>query len=1185
SRTDFNRDSEKVAWEAFLNLLARARPRCPINGVLLTVSAFDLAVDSEESRQAKARQIQYRLRSIQKNLGIRVPMYLIVTQMERILGFSEFFGALKREEKEQMLGWSNPNPPDVPFSSTRFFQAFDDLSKNLKEQRLERLGDNISQDAAHRAFLLPEEFASMAGPLADYVEILFKENRFAEAPIFRGFYFTGGKEPGSLSTLYSKKLLPANVLESMAQSAETGTPSRSFFINDLFTKKIFLEPGLVTRPRSIFRKNLKIKTVRTLVLGGFILLSALYLFSFTKKSAGEIRILEADIQEARAALVMKKKDTEMLLLCIRLTSDKKRFEQKGFLSRVMGLGRYDLLERKLGVIHRGLFQETVLNNILNKAEKGLDRWQGDRSQGDQDFHLFSAAFIEYTNWSNQTFRLDHPLDIQPFLDFFKLPVKTKYQYLDQFRVYLKEGGRGRRIVDPSSEEIIQRALGASRGYLRPIIQHQYATSAQMSDAQWWLGLAKQLRQSHDTYNALLNTKVPKQKTSAEEMSAQYGELRGLLDQVLSDSHNMLEHIKDGKTMDVLWIDVEEFYKKLLAAGRGWTVVESAVERDRLSVASDFNERVVNTIDRLAPMINSLSAYPSHSWLVDVLSRPFGPDFQAVESDFGVGNMILELLDEVGSYNLLIEDLSTSFGDWREGLPIRIKKLDDFENPLRSAELNLRRDAIQQRRQSLARLATEPFQPKVPTTAKLADIPTAGPEQEKQKEEKRKAVVSFWQVLNLSSRIGQWLEVQDRMRMYIESLYLKEIFNRADFRQGILNAKSWYEIKSMEIFRKGDGVAMVTPINDFLDQWIQYIPQSIRALAKGEAGVKHYPELSGFEKLLKEIMVLQETYMGKLRISANNFAKSIQAMDMDVGVAWQQLRDSPWPNEKIDQLVSWKNLQNLHFFKESLEMEKGPIGRAITSQLEQIETHVFNIYRTELIKMHQSKRKEIFNKYDKLGIADKFPFRVDGPQMADVLLRKFFDDLNSLKDHFELAEGLYRLDPKGKKVPLYSVAQGIVKEMMGERWKRFYEECSNLESFLFKKRTPRVHKFQASMVPGPIGSYFHWARMAFGDGTFKDINVYGEPTAEITMLPKDRSITIQGLDAARMPQVSKEVAKGDYALLQMIYLFGKPMDVERTTWLVDVELPMSENPSFNVESTFKLVFKEGLPILPDWIDTE
>ena len=164
--------------------------------------------------------------------------------------------------------------------------------------------------------------------------------------------------------------------------------------------------------------------------------------------------------------------------------------------------------------------------------------------------------------------MGHPLDIKPFLDFLILPSKTKYQYLDQFQIYLKEGGRGRRIVGPSSEEIIRHALGASRVYLRPTIPNTDALSTQLSEAQWWLGLATHLRQIQESYNALLSARVPAAETPADEMTAQFGAFRGFLYRVISGIQDLLEHIRGGRDGAVLWVDPENFYENMLTATRG-----------------------------------------------------------------------------------------------------------------------------------------------------------------------------------------------------------------------------------------------------------------------------------------------------------------------------------------------------------------------------------------------------------------------------------------------------------------------------------------------------------------------------------------------------------------------------------------------------------------------------------------
>jgi hypothetical protein len=1184
SAEEFESELEKAEWDVFLTLLAEQRHRCPANGILVLLSAVELADDTKDTRKKKAKQILARLQHIQSRLQVRVPVYLVVTQMKRILGFSEFFSEMTGEKRDQILGWSNPNPPDAPVSPHMFIEAFDGLTDKLKNRQFVAEDSGISPEVANRAALFPEEFVSMKEPLADYVEALGLESRFADSVLFRGFYFTGASDAGLLATLYCKKYLPGKVLETVAPSTETVAHADSFFVKDLFTKKILLEPGLVTRPKSIFRKNLEIKIVAAVATTVFFIVGTLFLLTLPKKTAREIETLEANILTAKAALQGQSVDADMLTLCTQLAWDRKRLVQKGFLARILGLGKLDALDNNLATIHRSVFQENILDDIVRQTEQGLRQWQRGRPRGEPNFHLFSGALNEYIRWSNPNFRLSTPVDILPFLDFLQIPREAKHQYTQQFKIYLDEGGRSRRIVDSAYEATIGHAMETSRIYLRPTLSKLFTDSSNLSNSQWWLKMAGLLQQIKRDYQALLKVVVPDEITTADEMTRRYNNFRFLLNRLHSVFQEMDSHMQAGSTNGVRWVDVDSFYNGLYKTSHGMPTLQLTAEKARQDISSDYNHRVRVPIVRLMPWFHAMEKYPSQSWLKDELVRKFGADHEGLGPDFGIGAAVFDLLNEVKGYDQLINTFQASFETWQQRIPAQIKQLKHYPPPLRTAEFDQIRHTTTRRLQALAELSGQPAQQAgSPVVTTAVGKPAAATKEDQEEEEKKKAIVAYWDIPSLSSRLNRWLEVQDRKRTFAETLYLQELYNRADLHQGILAADSWRKIKTMGIFRKGDGIALAAPVDAFIADWIQSIPQSIRSGITENKEKGSSPELRTFEALIKSVQLLQASYLPRLREGASNFAKCIQAMDSDVGVAWQTLRDSAWSSEEPDQPVSWKNLQSFSAFRESLELEQGRIGENITGQLEAIESHVINTFKKDLIALYQTEWQQTFSKYDQMEIAVKFPFRKDGPQLDEARLLAFFDDLDSLAKHFELEQGLYRLAPDGKKGPIAPVAHGIVKEMANGSWMRFYADCKALETLLFDNRTPRPLKFKASMVPGPAGIHFHWLRIASGDGTIRDLNVYGEPTIEVTMTPKDGSITIHGLDAAKTPRASVVVTEGDHAFLQMVYLFGKPVDDEKKTWLVDIELPLGVNPAMTVKSTFKFVFDESLPDLPNWKD--
>ena len=87
-----HRDLDAGAWNGFLKLLKKSRPHRPINGVLVTVSVADLLQESPAEREAHTQAIRARVHELYQELGVRFPVYVLVTKSDLLAGFMEFFG-------------------------------------------------------------------------------------------------------------------------------------------------------------------------------------------------------------------------------------------------------------------------------------------------------------------------------------------------------------------------------------------------------------------------------------------------------------------------------------------------------------------------------------------------------------------------------------------------------------------------------------------------------------------------------------------------------------------------------------------------------------------------------------------------------------------------------------------------------------------------------------------------------------------------------------------------------------------------------------------------------------------------------------------------------------------------------------------------------------------------------------
>ena len=132
---------DSAAWQGFLNLLKTHRRRQPINGVLVSISLSDLAVLGEDERFDHARAIKARIRELHDQFAVRFPIYVLFTKCDLVAGFTDFFGNLGKEEREQAWGMTFPldDGKEEGGAVVHFPEEFDLLVDRLNDRLIERM--------------------------------------------------------------------------------------------------------------------------------------------------------------------------------------------------------------------------------------------------------------------------------------------------------------------------------------------------------------------------------------------------------------------------------------------------------------------------------------------------------------------------------------------------------------------------------------------------------------------------------------------------------------------------------------------------------------------------------------------------------------------------------------------------------------------------------------------------------------------------------------------------------------------------------------------------------------------------------------------------------------------------------------------------------------------------------------
>jgi type VI secretion system protein ImpL len=228
-------------WSTLLDLLRKRRRNRPLNGVLVTIAVETLLSESEQALEVLARQVRARLQDVHRKLHVDVPVYLVLSKADHLLGFDEFFDQMTREESEQVLGTSFRDQR-VGTDVAVLRAEFEALLQRLNSQVIMRM--HQERDTRRRARILnfPHQLGQVGERLCLFVELAFAGNRYQKASQLRGFYLTSAphltQEMDPSTAGIGKSL---GMSEGVLPALRSG---RSRFIHHLFSQVVFPEADL-----------------------------------------------------------------------------------------------------------------------------------------------------------------------------------------------------------------------------------------------------------------------------------------------------------------------------------------------------------------------------------------------------------------------------------------------------------------------------------------------------------------------------------------------------------------------------------------------------------------------------------------------------------------------------------------------------------------------------------------------------------------------------------------------------------------------------------------------------------------------------------------------------------------------------------------------------------------------------
>lgn len=208
-------EAGSAEWGRLVRLLCLLRPDQPLDGLVLTLPAAVLTGPTAWAAERLATlgtQASDLVWQAQRLSGLRLPLYLVLTDGQTMPGLTNLAEALPPELRGVVLGWSSPYALNELFEPHWVDRGLDALVSGLSEVIVDASLDRRGAADMRGMMPLPYALRTVQPRLTAFLAALLQPSAYHDTFLFRGFYLTGGGNPGEgpafVSGLFADKIFP-----------------------------------------------------------------------------------------------------------------------------------------------------------------------------------------------------------------------------------------------------------------------------------------------------------------------------------------------------------------------------------------------------------------------------------------------------------------------------------------------------------------------------------------------------------------------------------------------------------------------------------------------------------------------------------------------------------------------------------------------------------------------------------------------------------------------------------------------------------------------------------------------------------------------------------------------------------------------------------------------------------------
>lgn len=240
-----DKDSEKPErfsrlWHDLLVWLTEVRVRQPLNGILLCVDMSQFMTRSKVQRDQWLAMIRQRLQDLRLQLHSQLPVYVVLTHMDRFEGFEAMFQSLDKVQRDSVLGVTFPLPQQ------NWQQALDDFwsgwMDNLNRAMPSMMINQVDNAQRSALFSFIRQMHGLHESVVQLLDGIMFENEMP--PLLRGVYLTSSCQSGLLDNLFVQSAAAQYHLGPQPIASWPSVTATPYFTDALFRHVLLCEPNL-----------------------------------------------------------------------------------------------------------------------------------------------------------------------------------------------------------------------------------------------------------------------------------------------------------------------------------------------------------------------------------------------------------------------------------------------------------------------------------------------------------------------------------------------------------------------------------------------------------------------------------------------------------------------------------------------------------------------------------------------------------------------------------------------------------------------------------------------------------------------------------------------------------------------------------------------------------------------------